>query len=148
MVELTEIARQRCGDGTAVLSKLQGIEDLLVLQVIGEFDAYFSRDARPFLEKNGFSYSVSACKETQPDPKRPSLIYDLESCRYLDSTGIGLMIGGLKATRVDGNFFGVVVGNPQIKKILGIAGVNKCIDLYKTLGQAVEAYQARMPVAQ
>ncbi len=142
MIELTEIARKSFrGAGVGVLSRVQGVDDLLVFQVNGNFDMYYCKGARSLLAENGFSYDCSSGREIEADPKRPSIIYDLTCCRYLDSTGLGLMIGGLKATRVDHNFFGVVTSNPQIKKIFNMTGINTIMTLYKTLDDAVEDCQ-------
>ena len=42
--------------------------------------------------------------------------------RYIDSTGLGVLIGGLKRVREHGGSVNLVCTNPQIRKIFDITG--------------------------
>ena len=64
---------------------------------------------------------------------------DLEKVRYIDSTGLGVLIGGLKRVREHGGTVNLVCTNPQIKKIFDITGLVKIFGIYDTETQACES---------
>lgn len=59
-----------------------------------------------------------------------NLVINLEKVRYIDSTGLGVLIGGLKRVREHGGTVNLVCTNPQIKKIFDITGLVKIFGIY------------------
>ena len=57
---------------------------------------------------------------------------NLEKVRYIDSTGLGVLIGGLKRVREHGGSVNLVCTNPQIKKIFDITGLVKIFGIFET----------------
>ncbi|HEY8322330.1 MAG TPA: STAS domain-containing protein [Candidatus Baltobacteraceae bacterium] len=68
-----------------------------------------------------------------------NLVIDLEKVRYIDSTGLGVLIGGLKRVREHGGTVNLVCTNPQIKKIFDITGLVKIFGIYDSEDAAMKA---------
>jgi len=68
-----------------------------------------------------------------------NLIINLEKVRYIDSTGLGVLIGGLKRVREHGGTVNLVCTNPQIKKIFDITGLVKIFGIFDDEEAAMKA---------
>ena len=69
-----------------------------------------------------------------------NLIVNLEQVRYIDSTGLGVLIGALKKVREhEGHIFLVCV-DQQIKKVFTITGLVKIFRIFNTNEEAVAAF--------
>lgn len=68
-----------------------------------------------------------------------NLVINLEKVRYIDSTGLGVLIGGLKRVREHGGTVNLVCTNPQIKKIFDITGLVKIFGIYDDEEAAMKA---------
>ena len=68
-----------------------------------------------------------------------NLVIDLEKVRYIDSTGLGVLIGSLKRVREHGGTVNLVCTNPQIKKIFDITGLVKIFGIYESEDAAMKA---------
>ena len=68
-----------------------------------------------------------------------NLVINLENVRYIDSTGLGVLIGGLKRVREHGGTVNLVCTNPQIKKIFDITGLVKIFGIYEDEDAAMKA---------
>lgn len=78
-------------------------------------------------------YTSPRVKETITDlidQGHYDLIINLENVRYIDSTGLGVLIGGLKRVREHSGTVNLVCTNPQIKKIFDITGLVKIFGIY------------------
>ena len=67
------------------------------------------------------------------------LVINLEKVRYIDSTGLGVLIGGLKRVREHGGSVNLVCTNPQIKKIFDITGLVKIFGIFESEDAAMKA---------
>ena len=80
-------------------------------------------------------YTSPKVKETLNDlidKGNYSLVINLENVRYIDSTGLGVLIGSLKRVREHSGTVHLVCTNPQIKKIFDITGLAKIFGIYDT----------------
>jgi anti-sigma B factor antagonist len=68
-----------------------------------------------------------------------NLVINLEKVRYIDSTGLGVLIGGLKRVREHGGTVNLVCTNPQIKKIFDITGLVKIFGIFDDENAAMQA---------
>ena len=68
-----------------------------------------------------------------------NLLINLEKVRYIDSTGLGVLIGGLKRVREHGGSVRLVCTNPQIRKIFDITGLVKIFGIYDDEEAAMRA---------
>ena len=100
--------------------------DCSIVQLAGEIDVYTSpkvKDAIGDLIDRGVY----------------NLVIDLENVRYIDSTGLGVLIGGLKRVREHGGSVNLVCTNPQIKKIFDITGLVKIFGIFESEDAATKA---------
>ena len=100
--------------------------DCYVVDLAGEIDVYTSpkvKDALTDLIDRGVY----------------NLVINLEKVRYIDSTGLGVLIGGLKRVREHGGTVNLVCTNPQIKKIFDITGLVKIFGIYDAEDAAMKA---------
>jgi anti-sigma B factor antagonist len=67
------------------------------------------------------------------------IVVDMGGVDFLDSTGLGVLVEGLKRTRgKDGNL-SIVATQDKILKIFDITGLTKAFDMYASLDQALAA---------
>jgi anti-sigma B factor antagonist len=65
------------------------------------------------------------------------LIVDLADVGYLDSTGLGVLIGGLKRTRDKGGDLVLVCPNVRISRIFDITGLSRIFEMFQTEAEAL-----------
>ena len=97
-----------------------------VIELEGEVDVYTA----PQLKQQMISLLESGAKE---------LVVDLSKVDYLDSTALGVLIGGLKRMRErDGNMV-LVCPSPRIRRVFEITGLDKIFDIFNSSEDALES---------
>ncbi len=94
-----------------------------LLTIEGEVDVYTS----PQLKQDIVQLAERGVKH---------IIIDLSKVEYLDSTGLGVLIGGLKRLREAGGNLALVGPGMRIQRIFEITGLNKIFDIYATEEEA------------
>jgi anti-sigma B factor antagonist len=100
--------------------------DAYVVELGGEIDVYTSPKV-----KDAITELI--------DQGHYNLVINLEKVRYIDSTGLGVLIGGLKRVREHGGSVSLVCTNPQIRKIFDITGLVKIFGIYEDEAEAQKA---------
>ena len=102
-----------------------GIE---VVDVEGEVDVYTAPRLRELLidlvNKNIYRFVVN-----------------VEKVEFLDSTGLGVLVGGQKRLRAHNGSLDVVCTQERILKIFRITGLTKVFGIFPTVDQAIAARQ-------
>jgi len=70
---------------------------------------------------------------------RCQLIVDLDRVGFLDSTGLGVLVGGLKRVRPHDGWLDLVCTQDRILKIFRITGLTKVFGIYQSVDQAIAA---------
>lgn len=100
-------------------------KDLPVIELEGEVDVYTA----PQLKQQMIGLLESGARE---------LVVDLSKVDYLDSTALGVLIGGLKRMReMDGNMV-LVCPSPRIRRVFEITGLDKIFEIYNSEADARE----------
>ena len=68
------------------------------------------------------------------------LIVDLTNVDFLDSTGLGVLVGGLKRVRAHDGSLELVCTQERILKIFRITGLTKVFGIYSSVEEAKEAH--------
>jgi anti-sigma B factor antagonist len=68
-----------------------------------------------------------------------SLIIDLSGVGFVDSTGLGVMVGALKSLRESGGRLSAVVTVPRVLKVFSLTGLDAVIPIRPTLDDALAA---------
>jgi len=67
------------------------------------------------------------------------LIVDLDKVGFLDSTGLGVLVGGLKRVRSHDGWLDLVCTQERILNIFRITGLTKVFGIYQSVDQAIAA---------
>ncbi|MGL5313714.1 MAG: anti-sigma F factor antagonist [Peptostreptococcaceae bacterium] len=68
-----------------------------------------------------------------------NIIFDFKNIRFMDSSGIGVIIGRYKKISNDGGKVSVVNVNARVKKIFDLSGMDKIISIYETSEEAISS---------
>ena len=74
------------------------------------------------------------------DPGVRRLVFDLNGLEFMDSSGIGMIMGRYKNIRFAGGTVLAVRVNERIRRILTLSGVYKYIDIYEELPKHSEVF--------
>jgi anti-sigma B factor antagonist len=102
------------------------IGDCAVIQVTGEIDVYTAPMLRDQIRELSAQGAVH-------------LIADLGRVDFLDSTGLGALVGGLKRVREAGGSLALVISTPRILRIFQITGLTKALAAQRSVADAITA---------
>jgi anti-sigma B factor antagonist len=68
-----------------------------------------------------------------------SLIIDMENVDFLDSTGLGVLVGGLKKIRAQDGTMSLICSQDRLLKIFKITGLAKVFTIYSSETAALSA---------
>ena len=71
------------------------------------------------------------------------IVVNLEKVGFLDSTGLGVLVGGLKRVRAHDGSLDLVCTQERILKIFKITGLTKVFGIHQTVDQAIAAMKGR-----
>jgi anti-sigma B factor antagonist len=74
---------------------------------------------------------------------RSQLVVNLGKVGFLDSAGLGVLVGGLRRVRARDGSLDLVCTQERILKILKIAGLTEVFGIYETVDQAIAAAKDR-----
>ena len=98
-----------------------------VIEIGGEIDVYTAPRLRE---------SIVAAVEAG----HIRLIIDVQKVDFLDSTGLGVLVGALKRVRADGGSLDIVCTQERILKIFEITGLDKVFGLHTSVDEARAAH--------
>ena len=104
-------------------SNKDGIE---IVDVEGEIDVYTAPRLRELL--------IDLVNN-----KKYRLVVNLEKVEFLDSTGLGVLVGGLKRVRAHHGSLDLVCTQERILKIFRITGLSKVFAVHATANAAITA---------
>ena len=90
---------------------------LTIVHVGGEIDVYTAPLLREALDK-------------QVAAGRTDLVVDLEDVTFMDSTGLGVLVGRLKLVRGQNGSLRIVSSQDRILKVFKITGLDKVFHIY------------------
>lgn len=99
-------------------------DEVPVLAVGGEIDVYSAPELREKLLELSHADHTTA-------------VVDLSDVSFVDSTGLGVLVSGLKRFREAGGDLRLVVTQPQILKVLEITGLSTVFAVRATVDEAV-----------
>jgi anti-sigma B factor antagonist len=67
------------------------------------------------------------------------IVVDMAKVDFLDSTGLGVLVGGLKRVRLQDGSLAIVATQDKILKIFDITGLNKVFAIHPSVDDAVSA---------
>src|SRR3954447_25029840 len=73
------------------------------------------------------------------------LVVDMAGVDFLDSTGLGVLVGGLKRTRSHGGTLQLVCDQEKILKVFRITGLTKVFPIRASLAEALSSGEEQQP---
>src|ERR671916_750500 len=73
------------------------------------------------------------------------VVVDFSGTTFIDSTTLGVLVGGVKRLRPNGGQLSLVCSDRNITKIFEITGLDKVFPIYATRAEAVEKLDSRDP---
>ena len=68
------------------------------------------------------------------------VVVDLSGTDFIDSTGLGALIGGLKRARSAGGSLDVVCAQPRLRELFKLTDLDKIFSLHESLADHVAAH--------
>lgn len=96
-----------------------------MLKLSGEVDVYTA----PTLKERIVSAVDDGCKE---------IVVDLDGVGFIDSSGLGVLVGGLRRVKERSGSIRLVCTRENILKIFRITGLDKVFPIFATLEEARE----------
>jgi anti-sigma B factor antagonist len=101
-------------------------DDVSVVTVAGEVDVYTAAQLRAVLDEEiGAGHA--------------RLVVDLDQVSFLDSTGLGVLVGRLKLVRNHSGWLRIVCSNDRILRVFRITGLDKVFGIHDSLEEALAA---------
>jgi anti-sigma B factor antagonist len=97
-----------------------------VLRVAGEVDVYTAPQIREQIRDLAAKGTVH-------------LIADLSPVEFIDSSGLGVLIGGLRRVREDDGSLVLVITTRRVLRVFQLTGLTKAFTIYDNLGDALSA---------
>lgn len=97
-----------------------------IVEVAGEIDVYTAPRLREQLAE-------------LVDSGRYDIVVDMTGVEFLDSTGLGVLVGGLKRVRTHDGSLHLVCTQERILKIFRITGLTKVFPIHDSVSAAVTA---------
>ena len=65
------------------------------------------------------------------------IVVDLDAVDFLDSTGLGVLVGALKRVRSSGGDLQLICSQPRIRKVFEVTGLTKVFIIHDNLDEAL-----------
>ncbi|NLJ98536.1 MAG: anti-sigma F factor antagonist [Tissierellia bacterium] len=102
------------------------INDNLIVTLKGELDHHTSEDARKSIDQQYYKNNLL------------NIVLDLRGLSFMDSSGIGLIMGRYKNCKEERGNMSIVSTSPSIDRILKMSGLLKLMDVYSNIDEAIK----------
>lgn len=101
----------------------------LIASILGELDHHSTEYLKEKMESEILKSTTK------------NIIFDFSRVSFMDSSGLGVIIGRYKDVQKLNGKVAISNVNPQIKRVFEISGMFKLIPVYEDINDAVEALQ-------
>jgi len=105
---------------------MEVFNNYLIVHLDGELDHHSSEEVRNKIDSKYY------------DENLLNLVLDLRKVNFMDSSGIGLVMGRYKNCKEQGGNVSIVNTKNNIDKILEMSGLTKIIRIYPSIEEALE----------
>lgn len=102
------------------------IKNNLIIRLEGELDHHTSEEVRRKIDSEYYDNNLL------------NMILDLEGLNFMDSSGIGLVMGRYKNCKEQGGEISIVNVNSNVERILKMSGLMKIANIYPTVEEAIK----------
>lgn len=97
----------------------------MIVSISGELDHHNAVSIREEIDRR---FSVSSAK---------NLVFNLKNLRFMDSSGLGILIGRYKTVSATGGKTSIAAPTQNAERLINLAGINRIIPVYRTVDEAV-----------
>ncbi|NLX61600.1 MAG: anti-sigma F factor antagonist [Tissierellia bacterium] len=100
-------------------------KDYLIVKLKGELDHHTSEEARKKIDEHYFNNNLL------------NIILDLRELSFMDSSGIGLIMGRYKNCTNRNGEISIVSTNTYVNRMLKMSGLLKLVKIYDSIEEAI-----------
>lgn len=101
-------------------------KNYLVVSVTGEIDISVTDSIRDDVDKALYDYGLY------------QIIFDLNEVEFIDSSGLGVILGRYKKVSSKGGKVYLVGAKPQVQKVLELSGLLRLMEEYPSISSLLE----------
>lgn len=101
----------------------------LVARLIGELDHHSAKAVKDMLENAIINKAAQ------------NLVFDFTGLTFMDSSGIGVIIGRYKLIQALGGNVGIASKNKTVDRLITMSGIKRLMSVYDSVEQAVSGVQ-------
>lgn len=124
LITLQDNRKEDAGIETDLTISIERLETIPVLNLSGDVDAYTVRKLQRAIAE------LMAGGEIR-------MVINLAGVHYMDSSGLGTLIGGLRRIREQDGNLAISGPNPHLNNVLSITGLNRVLPLHADNASAV-----------
>ncbi|MGB9779418.1 anti-sigma F factor antagonist [Caldanaerobacter sp.] len=98
----------------------------LIVKIDGELDHHQAESVKKTIDEE---YEKKDCK---------NIIFDLKNLTFMDSSGIGVIIGRYKKVKNNGGKVAIANTGQHLKKLIEVSGLLRIIKCYNSLEEAIK----------
>lgn len=102
------------------------INDYLIVTLQGELDHHTSEDVRKKIDQQYYNNNLL------------NIVLDLRGLNFMDSSGIGLIMGRYKNCKEQRGSISIVSTSLYIERILKMSGLLKLMNVFPTIDEAIK----------
>lgn len=99
----------------------------MIVKIVGELDHHSAADVREIIDRE------------MSGGQAKNLMFDFENLEFMDSSGIGVIIGRYKLVTSMGGQVVIAGAKPGVDRILLLSGIHKLMPVAKNKNLALEA---------
>ena len=101
------------------------LENTLIVSLVGDLDHHNAVMVREEIDRR---FSSSGAK---------NLVFNLEKLHFMDSSGLGILIGRYKMVLATGGRTSIALPSSYTRRLIVLSGIHKIIPIYQSLEGAV-----------
>ena len=98
--------------------------NILIVKMLGDIDHHYAEMAKEAIEKEVKEKEIK------------NIIFDFSNVNFMDSAGIGMIIGRYKYTKNKGGRTAVACLSKNLKKIMVLSGLYRIVKIYDSIEDA------------
>ena len=103
----------------------------ILIRVVGEIDHHTAKELRIKTENALIQMGGT------------NILFDFSNVTFMDSSGIGMLIGRYKQVQALGGRTGILSANKTVKEIIKLSGLNQLLPLFETMQDAFAFLEGR-----
>ncbi|GFN35924.1 anti-sigma F factor antagonist [Tepidimicrobium xylanilyticum] len=104
---------------------LEILNEHLIVTLKGELDHHTSEEIRKKVDQKYLNKNLR------------NIVLDLSDLKFMDSSGIGLIMGRYKNCKERNGSISIISTNPYINRMLNMSGLPKIIKIYSSRDEAI-----------